>query len=150
MYPAPDQKAIRIARLLGDEILPKFGVPEALLSDRGTNMLANVMQDVCHLYGITKLNTTAYHPQCDGMVEYFKQDIQDHAPEACCSLITNGIATVPARAYINTSHETTKEKPSYCTFCMAMTADLLLKLTFFLWRHMVTWVLWSTENLFFL
>ena len=46
-----------------------FGVPEALLSDRGTNMLANVMQDICQLLGITKLNTIAYHPQCDGMVE---------------------------------------------------------------------------------
>lgn len=46
-----------------------FGVPESLLSDRGTNLLANVMMDVCSLLGITKLNTTAYHPQCNGMVE---------------------------------------------------------------------------------
>ena len=27
--------------------------------------------DVCQLLGIKKLNTTAYHPQCDGMVERF-------------------------------------------------------------------------------
>ena len=69
VFPAPDQKANRIARLLVDEFLPMFGVPEALLSDRGTNLLANVVQDVCQLLGITNLNTTAYHPQCDGMVE---------------------------------------------------------------------------------
>jgi len=61
--PVPDQKAIRIARLLGDEMLPMFGVPEALLSDHGTNMLANVIQDVHQLLGVTKLNTTAYQPQ---------------------------------------------------------------------------------------
>jgi len=41
-------------------------MPEALLSDRGTNLL---MQEVCRLLGIKKLNTTAHHPQCDGMIE---------------------------------------------------------------------------------
>ena len=46
-----------------------FGVPEALLSDRGTNLLSHLMKEVCELLGITKLNTTAYHPACNGMVE---------------------------------------------------------------------------------
>ena len=35
VYPTSDQKAERIARLLVEEIVPFFGVPEALLSDRG-------------------------------------------------------------------------------------------------------------------
>ena len=75
--PNPDQKAILIARLLVDEVLPIFGVPEALLSDRGTNMLANMVQDVCQLLGITNLNTTSYHPQCDGMVERFNSTLKN-------------------------------------------------------------------------
>ena len=62
VFPSPDQKATQIARLLVDEVLPTFGAPEALLSDRGTNMLANVVKDICQLLGITKLNTTAYIP----------------------------------------------------------------------------------------
>ena len=33
VYAVPDQKAIRIAKLLIEEIVPLFGVPEALLSD---------------------------------------------------------------------------------------------------------------------
>ena len=36
-FAIPDQKSERIARLLTDEIIPVFGVPEALLSDRGTS-----------------------------------------------------------------------------------------------------------------
>ena len=28
-----------------------------------------LMRDVCKLLGIKKLNTTAHHPQCDGMIE---------------------------------------------------------------------------------
>ena len=35
VYPTSDQKAKRIARLLVNEIVSLFGVPEALLSDRG-------------------------------------------------------------------------------------------------------------------
>ena len=43
-FPTPDQKALSIARLLVKEIIPLFGVPEALLSDRGTNLLSILMQ----------------------------------------------------------------------------------------------------------
>ena len=49
-YPTPDQKAVRIARLLVEEIIPFFGVLEALLSDRGTNLLSHLMKDVCELF----------------------------------------------------------------------------------------------------
>ena len=68
--PIPDQKAERIARLLVEEVVPVFRV---LLSDRITNLLS---QDVCRLMGIKKLNTTAYHPQCDGMVERFNRTLK--------------------------------------------------------------------------
>ena len=59
VFLAPDQKAIRLARLIA-EVLPQFGVPDAVLSDRGANLLAHVMEDVCQLLGTTKLNTTSY------------------------------------------------------------------------------------------
>ena len=51
-FPVPDQKAIRIAHLLADEVIPNIGVPEALLSDRGTNLLSHLMMDLCKLLGI--------------------------------------------------------------------------------------------------
>ena len=41
VFPIPDQKAERIVKLLVEELVPFFGVPEALLSDRGTNLLSN-------------------------------------------------------------------------------------------------------------
>ena len=37
VYRVPDQKVKRIAKLLVKEVVPVFGVPEALLSDRGAN-----------------------------------------------------------------------------------------------------------------
>ena len=74
--PIPDQKSLRIVKILVEEIVPLFGVPEALLSDRGTNLLSHLMLDVCKLLGTKKLNTTAYHPQCDGMVERFNRTLK--------------------------------------------------------------------------
>ena len=76
VYPVSNQKAVRLARLLVDEIILMFGVPEALLSDRGTNLLSHLMLDVCDLLGVKKLNTTVYHPQCDGMVERFNRTLK--------------------------------------------------------------------------
>ena len=35
------------------------------------NFISHLMKDVCSLLGIEKLNTTAYHPQCDGLTERF-------------------------------------------------------------------------------
>ena len=76
VYAAPDQKAERIARLLAEEVVPFCGVPEAVLSDRGTNLLSHLVQDVCRLLGIKELNTTSYHPQCDGMVERLNRTLK--------------------------------------------------------------------------
>jgi len=74
VFAVPDQKADRLARLFVDELLPLFGVPEA---DCGANLLAHVMQDMCcALLGIHKLNTTAYHPQCNGMVEQLNRTLK--------------------------------------------------------------------------
>ena len=49
VFPTPDQKAVRIAQLLVEEVIPTFGVPEALLSDRGTNLLSFLMKDICRM-----------------------------------------------------------------------------------------------------
>jgi len=76
VYPVPDQKAVRIARLLAEEIVPVFGVPEGLLSDRGANLLSHVMDEVCSILGVKKLNTTSYHPQGDGCVERFNHTLR--------------------------------------------------------------------------
>ena len=53
-----------------------FGCPESILSDRGTNLLATVMQDVCELMGISKFDTTAYQLQCDGVVEQMNRTLK--------------------------------------------------------------------------
>ena len=63
VFPTPDQKVVRIAQLLV-EVIPTFGVPEALLSDRGANLLLFLMKDICKMLGIEKLNKTTMQWSC--------------------------------------------------------------------------------------
>ena len=49
VFAVPDQKLSRIARLPTEEIIPRFGVPEALLSDEGTNLLSHLVLNLCKM-----------------------------------------------------------------------------------------------------
>ena len=93
VFATPDQKAIRLAR--AQEIVPLFGMPEALLSDRGTNLLSHLMKDLCEMLGIRKLNTTAYHTQCDGMVEGSTTLLKPCYRNMLRGLVTSGINISP-------------------------------------------------------
>ena len=115
VFPAPDQKATHIARLLAEEVVPMFGVLEALLSDRGTNLLSHLVRDVCQLLGIVKLNTTAYHPQCDGMVEQLNRMLKAMLRKKFGRQWDRFLPGV-LWAYRNTPHESSKEKPSFLLF----------------------------------
>ena len=68
-FPVANQDTITIARLLVERIVPVHGVPKKLLSDRGGCFLSHLISELYRLLGIKKINTTAYHPQTDGMVE---------------------------------------------------------------------------------
>ena len=77
VFPVADQTTLTIAKLLVEEIIPRHGVPKELLSDRGAAFLSKLMAEVYELTGIHKLNTTAYHPQTDGLVERFHRTLTD-------------------------------------------------------------------------
>jgi len=131
VFPTPDQKSIRIVRLLTEEVVPAFGVLEALLSDRGTNLLSHLMQDVCNLLGTRKLNTTAYHPQCDGMVERFNRTLKTMLRKHAAKFGNQWDKYLHGTlwAYRNVPHESTGEKPSFLLYgfdCHSPTEAALL------------------------
>ena len=80
VFTTKDQKATTLAKLLVEEVI---GVPEALLSDRGTNLLSHLMRDVCELFGVAK--TTACHPQCNGLIERFNRTLKMMRKHLGCS-----------------------------------------------------------------
>ena len=77
VFATSNQEALTIAKLLAEHIVPRHGVPRKLLSDRGANFLSKLMTELYRLLGIQKVNTTAYHPQTDGLVERFNRTLTD-------------------------------------------------------------------------
>ena len=73
---------------------------------------------VCSQLGITKLNTTAYHPQCDGLTERFNRTLK--------TMVRKHVDVYGKQwdnylhgllwAYRNTPHEATGEKPSFLLY----------------------------------
>ena len=67
---------IELPALLAKEAIPLCGDPEALQSDRGTNLVVTPDAYAVSCPGIKKLNTTAYHMQCDGIVQRFNRTLK--------------------------------------------------------------------------
>ena len=67
VFPVPDQTAATVARLLVEEIISRHGIPAEVLSDRGRAFLSGLVREVEELLVFHKVNTSAYHPQTDGL-----------------------------------------------------------------------------------
>ena len=73
--PVAETSAETVARAFVGTIVARHSVPRYLLSDRGTNFLSKVFLEICKLLGVVKVNTTAYHPQTDGLLERFHRTL---------------------------------------------------------------------------
>ncbi|GJZ89228.1 reverse transcriptase domain-containing protein [Tanacetum coccineum] len=47
----------------------RFGMPKALISDRGTHFYNKIMEKTMKIYGVNHRFSTSYHPQTSGQVE---------------------------------------------------------------------------------
>ena len=58
------------------QFICRHGVPESILTDRGTNYQSMLMAEIYELLDIHQLRTTSYWPQCDGNSERMCQSLQ--------------------------------------------------------------------------
>jgi IS30 family transposase len=78
--PIKQQDAMTVARAFVEEIVLKFGIPQSVLTDQGSNFMSEVFANVCKLLKIKIIKCTAYHPQSNGalgrtrrvLVEYLR------------------------------------------------------------------------------
>ena len=64
-----------MVKVLVNEWICRFGAPDVIHSDQGKNFESHLFADVCHLLGMEKTRTIPYHPQSDGLVERFNQNL---------------------------------------------------------------------------
>ena len=68
-----EANAAGVAEVLVQDFSTRHGVPLKLLSDRGSQFMAELSRQVYHQMGLCKLSTTAFHPQTNGKTERFMQ-----------------------------------------------------------------------------
>ena len=81
-YVTPNQTAKIIAKFLYQGYILNFGALARLLSDRGANFMSSVIDKMCKILGVKKLQTTPYHPQTNGIVGEITPDYNENDQEA--------------------------------------------------------------------
>ena len=76
-FATKDQTTLTLAKLFTEAIVSRHAVPRELLSNRGSAFLSKVFMSICDTLGTKEVNTTAYHPQTDGLVERFNRTLID-------------------------------------------------------------------------
>jgi hypothetical protein len=67
--PIKQEDAQTIARAFMEEVILKFGIPQMVLTDQGSNFMSEVFTSVCKLLRIKRIKYSAYHPQSNGALE---------------------------------------------------------------------------------
>lgn len=69
VYPLKTKGSVELARSFVNNFILRYGIPKQIGTDRGTEFLSNIFQEVCTLLNIKQLNSTAYHHQSIGALE---------------------------------------------------------------------------------
>ena len=81
--PLPNIEALTVCRAFVDTWISRYGSPETLTTDQGSQFETRLFTALLQLTGSHRIRTTAYHPSSNGMIERrhrsFKAAIMFHA-----------------------------------------------------------------------
>ena len=82
-FPMKTGTAVETARIFFNEIICRYGPCREILTDLGKNFCSNLIKEVCNIFKITKLNTSSYHPACNGATERKNRSLEDGLKMYC-------------------------------------------------------------------
>ena len=74
-YVTPNQTAKTLAKILYQGYISIFGALTRLLSDRSANFMSSIIEEMCKILGMMKLQTMPFHPPTNGLVQRSHQMI---------------------------------------------------------------------------
>lgn len=128
-YALPNIEAKTVARAFVEEFCCRFGLPEEIHSDQGSQFQSALFTQMCCMFGIGKTRTTAYHPQSDGMVERFNRTLKNMLSKLVNAKQNDWDEhlSMVTMAYRSSVHQSTGFTPSQLMFSreMILPIDLL-------------------------
>ena len=117
-FPTRNQEAKTVAKLLVEEFIVHYGIPERLHSDQGRCFDGKIIRNMCKMMGIEKSRTTPYHPEGDGITERFNRTLISMLKTLEPDQKQNWKAHVAplVHAYNCTRHDSTGFTPFYLMF----------------------------------
>uniref|UniRef100_A0A803JJR6 Gypsy retrotransposon integrase-like protein 1 n=1 Tax=Xenopus tropicalis TaxID=8364 RepID=A0A803JJR6_XENTR len=129
-FPARDQKAVTVAKLLVEKFFIHYGLPKRIHSDQGRDFESKLIYELLTLLGVQKSRTSPYHPQGDPQPERFNRTLLDMLGTLSAekkSQWSRHVATV-VHAYNSTKNDATGFSPYFLMF--GREARLPVDLTF--------------------
>lgn len=117
-YPIENKEAVTVAQAFVENFILRYGVPDDIVSDQGTEFLASIFQEICKLLQINKLNSTAYHHQTLGSLENSHKSLGAYLRMQICKHQGNWSTWVPfwCFSYNNSVHSETRYTPHELVF----------------------------------
>jgi hypothetical protein len=102
-----------VAQLYAQHVVPHYGTPKKVISDRDTRFTSNFTTELCKALGIKQNISTAYHPQTDGQSERTNQSLKQYLQIMCANDQHTWNKWLPLAQYVRNSwpSSTTKKTP---------------------------------------
>jgi transposase InsO family protein len=75
--PMKNQEALSCIDAFVSAWVSRFGAPDTITSDKGTQFMSSSWAALCARLGMSHITTTSFHPQSNGMVERAHRQIKD-------------------------------------------------------------------------
>lgn len=116
-YPVPNIQSLTIVGVL-EKFITTHGIPEIIITDRGSNFISAAISKVYEGLGIKKINTSSFHPQSDGVCERLNGVLINSLSHLVSNTHEDWCRHVPFAllAHRTTIHSATGETPAFLLY----------------------------------
>lgn len=117
-YPLENKEATTVAKAFVENFILRYGVPEEIVTDQGTEFLNSTLIETCKLLEIKQLKSTAYHHETLGSLENSHKGLGAYLRIQIAKHQDTWSFWIPywCFAYNNTVHTETKYTPHELVF----------------------------------
>ncbi|RXW13329.1 hypothetical protein EST38_g12526 [Candolleomyces aberdarensis] len=113
-----DMSAQDLAWLFIDRIFRYHGLPDSIVSDRGSVFISNFWKALTSRLDIKARHSTAYHPRTDGLTERTNQSLETYLRAYCSYQQDDWVDYLPLAEFVfnNNENSSTKQSPFFANY----------------------------------